>query len=84
MGTDKTPAQGVHDCNHEPLMTAPRLAVIGVGATARFVTRSSRRSVSHRHQPSNGHSGIRLAPGDRRHAGAGIGLYVLARPLAAL
>jgi hypothetical protein len=31
-----------------------------------------------------GHCGIRLAPGDRRHAGAGVGLYVLARPLAAL
>ena len=50
--TDKTPAHGVHDCNHEPLMTAPRLAVIGVGATARFVTRSSRRSVSRHRQPS--------------------------------
>jgi hypothetical protein len=30
----------------------------------------------------NGRCGKRLAPGDRRHAGAGVGLYVLARPMA--
>jgi hypothetical protein len=30
----------------------------------------------------NGRCGIRLAPGDRRYAGAGVGLYVLARPMA--
>jgi hypothetical protein len=31
----------------------------------------------------NRRCGIRLAPGGRRQAGAGLGLYVLARPLAA-
>jgi hypothetical protein len=54
--------------------------VIGVGAVMRFVDRLGS-GVGVTPSPAvKGRCGIRLDPGGRRHAGAGVGLYVLARP----
>jgi hypothetical protein len=54
----------------------------GTGAPARLVDpfRSHPASVSHRGQPSKVTAEYGSPPGDRRHAGAGVGLYVLVRP----
>jgi hypothetical protein len=54
--------------------------VIGVGAVMRFVDRLGS-GVGVTPSPAvKGRCGIRLDTGGRRHAGAGVGLYVLARP----
>jgi hypothetical protein len=59
--------------------------VIGVGAVTHIVDRFGSSVGLITPSPAvKGGSGIRLDPGDRRHAGAGAGLYVLVRPLAAL
>ena len=54
--------------------------MIGVGAVTRIVDRFGS-AVGVTPSPAvKGRSRIRLDPEGRRHAGAGVGLYVLARP----
>jgi len=54
--------------------------VIDVGAADPFANQF-RSAVGVTPSPAvKGRSGIRLDPGGRRHAGAGVGLYVLAWP----
>ena len=55
--------------------------MIGVGAVTHIVDRFGSAVGLITPSPAvKGGSGIRLDPGGRRHAGAGVGLYVLARP----
>jgi hypothetical protein len=87
--TRKTAVGRVHHCDHEPLHHLhPRDGLIDVGQVWRTtqvindadaVRRSAGVALS---SSVNGRCGIRLAPEVAGNAGAGVGLYVLTRPMA--